>query len=96
MNHPGVRTRDIERIKNTLSEEFRTVFTDSLESSGFPVVEQAAEHVLLIRPAIIDLDSTTRNPTKSSRARSIGNGPATSAAFGGQPPAPTGRPREGF
>jgi hypothetical protein len=71
MNHQGVRTRDMERIKNTLSEEFRTVFTDSLESSGFPVVEQAAEHVLLIRPAIIDLDVAAPQTNSAGRSDSF-------------------------
>ncbi len=56
MNHPGVRTRDMERIKRDLADEFRTVFTQELENGGFPVVEAPDDHVLLIRPAIIDLN----------------------------------------
>jgi hypothetical protein len=71
MNHQGVRTRDMERIKTALSEEFRTVFTDSLKSSGFPVVEQAAEHVLLIRPAIIDLDVAAPQTNSGGRSDSF-------------------------
>ncbi|MBW2579166.1 MAG: hypothetical protein JRE38_14045, partial [Deltaproteobacteria bacterium] len=38
MNHSGVRTRDMERIKRDLADEFRTVFTQELENGGFPVV----------------------------------------------------------
>jgi hypothetical protein len=71
MNHQGVRTRDMERITNTLSEEFRTVFTEALESGGFPVVEQAAEHVLLIRPAIIDLDVAAPQTNSAGRSDSF-------------------------
>ena len=68
MRHSGVRTRDMERIKNTLSDEFRTVFTEALEGGGFPVVKEAGDHVLLIRPAIIDLDVAA--PQTSSVGRS--------------------------
>ena len=41
MNHSGVRTRDMERIKSDLANEFRTVFTQELENGGFPVVENS-------------------------------------------------------
>jgi len=51
-----ITSRDIERIKNAMAEEFRSVFTDVLESNGFPVVDQTGEDVLLVRPAIINLD----------------------------------------
>ena len=68
MRHSGVRTRDMERIKNTLSDEFRTVFTEALEGGGFPVVKEVGDHVLLIRPAIIDLDVAA--PQTSSAGRS--------------------------
>jgi hypothetical protein len=68
MNHQGVRTRDMERIKSTLSDEFRTVFIEALESGGFPIVNEADDHVLLIRPAIIDLDVAA--PQTSSAGRS--------------------------
>jgi hypothetical protein len=67
-NHRGVSTRDMERIKSTLSEEFRTVFSEALESGGFPIVNEADDHVLLLRPAIIDLDIAA--PQTSSAGRS--------------------------
>ena len=68
MNHRNVRTRDMERIQRDLADEFRTVFTQELENGGFPVVESPAEHVLLVRPAIIDLDVAA--PQTSSGGRS--------------------------
>jgi len=71
MNHFGVRTRDIERIQTTLAEEFRRIFTDALESGGYPVVTDAAEHVLLIRPAIIDLDVAAPDTMSAGRSRSF-------------------------
>jgi len=71
MNHPGVRTRDMERIKSTLSDEFRTVFTTELENGGFPVVTEADDHVLLIRPAIIDLDVAAPQTNSAGRSDSF-------------------------
>jgi hypothetical protein len=71
MNHSGVRARDMERIKTTLAEEFRQVFTDALQSGGYPVVTDAAEHVLLIRPAIIDLDVAAPDTMSAGRSNSF-------------------------
>ena len=71
MSHSGVRTRDMERIKSTLSDEFRTVFTTELENGGFPVVTEADDHVLLIRPAIIDLDVAAPQTNTGGRSDSF-------------------------
>ena len=70
-SHPGVRTRDMERIKTALSEEFRTVFTEALESGDYPVVADADDHVLLIRPAIIDLDVAAPQTNSAGRSDSF-------------------------
>jgi hypothetical protein len=51
-----VTSKDMERIKDSLSEEFSAVFTQELTDNGYEVVEEAAEDVLLVRPAIINLD----------------------------------------
>jgi hypothetical protein len=71
MNHPRVRKRDMERIKSALSDEFRTVFTTELENGGYPVVTQADDHVLLIRPAIIDLDVAAPDTNTAGRSDSF-------------------------
>ncbi|MCH8083971.1 MAG: DUF3313 family protein [Myxococcales bacterium] len=77
MNHQGVRTRDMERIKSTLSDEFRNVFTEALEKGGYPVVTGAADHVLLIRPAIIDLDVAAPQSSSGGRSDSFTTSPGT-------------------
>jgi len=77
MNHQGVRTRDMERIKSTLSDEFRRVFTKALENGGYPVITQADEHVLLIRPAIIDLDIAAPDTNAGGRSDSFTTSPGT-------------------
>jgi hypothetical protein len=71
MNHPGVRTRDMERIKRDLASEFRSVFTQELENGGYPVVTDAAEHMLLVRPAIIDLNVAAPDTNTSGRSDSF-------------------------
>jgi hypothetical protein len=75
MNHPGVRTRDMERIKSDLASEFRSVFTEELENGGFPVVESPGEHVLLIRPAIIDLNVAAPDTNTGGRSDSFTTSP---------------------
>ncbi|MBW2541804.1 MAG: DUF3313 family protein [Deltaproteobacteria bacterium] len=75
MNHPDVRTRDMERIKADLANEFRSVFTEELENGGFPVVDAPDEHVLLIRPAIIDLDIAAPDTMSAGRSDSFTTSP---------------------
>ena len=53
-----IRESDMERIKNGVSDLFREVFTERIEAAGYTVVDGAAGDVLLLRPAIIDLDIT--------------------------------------
>ena len=54
-----VKAEDMERIKKTLGEEFRTVFTKELQDKGgYEIAEGANTDVLLLRPAIVDLDVT--------------------------------------
>ena len=71
MNHSGVRTRDMERIKKSLSDEFRKVFSDELEKGGYPIVTEVDHNVLLIRPAIIDLDVTAPDTNSAGRSDSF-------------------------
>ena len=51
-----VSAADMERIKSTLAEEFMTAFTNVLEEGGYDIVDVAADDVLVLRPAIVDLD----------------------------------------
>jgi hypothetical protein len=64
----GVSSKDIERIKTNLAKEFRIVFTEVLEAGGFPVVDETGEDVLLVRPAIVNLDPNA--PELSTPGRS--------------------------
>jgi len=52
-----VTKKDMDRIKAELSKEFIRIFTRELQDKGgYTVVDTGAEDVLILRPAIINLD----------------------------------------
>jgi hypothetical protein len=51
-----VTDKDAEKIKANLAAEFKKVFTETLTKNGHEVVDAAGPDVLLLRPAIINLD----------------------------------------
>jgi hypothetical protein len=52
-----VTDKDADRIKQRVAEEFRKVFTKELETKGgYEIVDGEAADVLILRPAIINLD----------------------------------------
>lgn len=51
-----VSDKDMQRIQAALAEEFRIVFTKELEKSGYEVTTELASDVLIVRPAIVNLD----------------------------------------
>ncbi len=51
-----VMNKDAEAIKQRLSAEFTKVFTKELTKKGFPVVTDVGPDVLLLRPALINVD----------------------------------------
>ena len=60
---------DIERIRTTLADEFRKVFSEELSKNGYPLVDHDGEDVLRVSPAIFNLYITA--PQK------MGAGPST-------------------
>ena len=67
-DHREVMGRDMERIKTGLATLFREEFTAVLEDGGFPVVTGSGEDVLIIRPALIDLDVTAPDVQTAGRS----------------------------
>lgn len=64
-----ITARDIEKIKQGMADLLREVFVEVLEADGgYPVVEAVGDDVLLLRPAIINLDVTA--PDTGNRGRS--------------------------
>jgi hypothetical protein len=71
-----VTAREMENIKKSLAAEFRKVFVQELQSKGgYDVIDTPGEDVLLVRPAIIDLEVTAPDTMAAGRGRTF----ATSA-----------------
>lgn len=64
-----VTAKDMTKIKQHVADEFKKVFTKELETKGsYPIVDYAANDVLVLRPAIINLvvnAPDTRSPGMS-------------------------------
>ena len=65
-----VTSSDVEKIKKNLAELFHEVFTKALQDAGYEVTDEAAEDVLLIRPAIVNLDINAPDTMSAGRSRS--------------------------
>lgn len=70
-NPLSVTTNDVEKIKDNLAKEFQAVFVEALQDAGYRVTDEAAEDVLLVRPAIINLDVTAPDTAKAGRSYSM-------------------------
>ena len=73
-----VEASDMDRIKINVKNLFMEVFTEELEKGGYTLADERAEDVLIVKPAIIDLDvnapdvrSSGRNETFASTAGSM-------------------------
>lgn len=51
-----VSSRDMERIKNEIKKLFAEIFTEELQKGGYEMATERAEDVLIVRPAIINLN----------------------------------------
>jgi Protein of unknown function (DUF3313) len=73
-SRPGVNrvtAEDMDRIRMGLSEEFRKVFTKELaEEGGYQIVDVVGDDVLILRPAIVNLDVNAPDIDTASRSRS--------------------------
>lgn len=67
-----VSARDMERIRAAAADLMRDTFIEALEADdGYEVVDEVGEDVLVLRPAIIDLDVTTPDTGTAGRSRSF-------------------------
>ena len=60
---------DLEKIKKTLAEEFRKVFTEELANNGYPVVNEDGDDVLRVSAAIANLYITAPDKMSAGRSR---------------------------
>ena len=66
----NINARDVARIKADTASFFRQIFTQNLEmNDGYEVVDEVGYDVLILRPAIIDLDITSPDVAASGRSR---------------------------
>ncbi len=67
-----ITKKDIEGIKQETAKLFREVFVEELDAKGgYTVVDAADTDVLLLRPAIIDLDVAAPDPATVGRSRTF-------------------------
>jgi len=67
-----ISANDMERIKADVARIFLEVFTETLEANdGYEVVDFAAHDVLLLRPAIIDLDVAAPDARSAGRSQTF-------------------------
>lgn len=57
-NTMKVKDSDMVRIQEEVAEVFREVFTKELVEGGYAMADEPGEDVLLVKPAIVDLDVT--------------------------------------
>lgn len=63
-----VRTKDMEKMKSGLAELFIEVFTEKLTEAGTDLVTKADHDVLIVRPAIINLDAKAPDVATTNRS----------------------------
>lgn len=67
-----VTDSDMNRIRTRLAEEFTVVFAEVLqENDGYELVEERADDVLILRPAIINLDVNAPDTRSAGRNRTF-------------------------
>jgi hypothetical protein len=64
-----VSTSDMDRIKKDVAELFMEVFKEELAAGGYELAHERAEDVLLVKPAIIDLDVNAPDIKSAGRSR---------------------------
>ncbi len=65
-----ISDKEMETIKNRVAAEFKKVFTAELETKGgYEIVDRTGADVLVIRPAIINLDVTAPDQMTAGMSR---------------------------
>ncbi len=68
----NISARDMDRIKADTAALLKEVFAERLQADdGFEIVEETGDDVLLLRPAIIDLDITAPDTQTAGRSRTF-------------------------
>ena len=65
-----VKDKDMVKIQEDVATLFREVFTKELVDGGYVMADEPGEDVLLVKPAIVDLDVTAPDIQSANRTRS--------------------------
>lgn len=65
-----VQTKDMVKIQQDVASLFNEVFTKELLEGGYELVEEAGDDVLIVVPAIVDLDVIAPDIQRASRTNS--------------------------
>ena len=74
-NPHKISSSDMDKMKAELSGLFRNIFTEVLEQGGYELVSERAEDVLIIKPAIINLDITAPDRLSNNDTRTYSESP---------------------
>ena len=66
-----VKDRDMVKIQDEVAAVFREVFTKELVDGGYAMADEAGADVLLVKPAIVDLDVSAPDIQSSTVTRSF-------------------------
>ena len=69
-----ITQEDADRVKQSVADEFKSVFTEELDKGGYTVVEyegvdNSAQDLLVLRPAIVNLDVTAPDTMSPGMSR---------------------------
>ena len=62
-----VKDKDMIKIQEEVASLFQEVFTQELIDGGYAMADEPGEDVLLVKPAIVDLDVAAPDITSSTR-----------------------------
>lgn len=74
-NPHKISSSDMDKMKKELAGMFRDIFTGVLEEGGYELVSERAEDVLIIKPAIINLDIAAPDTLSSNGTRTYSESP---------------------
>jgi hypothetical protein len=63
-----INSTEIEKIKERLSTEFHEVFKSALIDAGYELTDEVADDVMIVRPAIINLDVNAPDTMSAGRS----------------------------
>lgn len=74
-NPHKISSSDMDKMKTELAGLFRDIFTQVLDDGGYELVSERAEDVLIIKPAIINLDIAAPDSLSNNDQRTYSESP---------------------